>query len=140
MAFWVVTAENFREQPTTWNGSPVFPDGIFQMEICLPFLQTHLRYQFQAFAAVFGKWNWFLKGLVYLLSHDCHFDIDYGVLAALCRSSSGDSVGLLSQTICTSVVVTDWCITNLAHGWWVSIQRILGIIRRGNWSLSGPLW
>ena len=22
------------------------------------------------------------------------------------------------------MVVSDWCITNLAHGWWVSIQTI----------------
>ena len=32
------------------------------------------------------------------------------------RSSTGDSVNLLSRTICTIVVVSDWCITNLAHG------------------------
>ena len=63
-----------------------------------------------------------IKGLVYHLSHDCHFDIDHDVSTTHCRSSSGDSVGLLSQTICTTVVVSDWCITNLAHGWWVSIQ------------------
>ena len=59
------------------------------------------------------------------LSHDCHFDIDRDVLTAHCKSSSGDSVDLLSRTICTTVVVSDWCITNLAHGWWVSIQRAL---------------
>ena len=53
-----------------------------------------------------------IKGLVYHLSHDCHFDIDYDVSTAHCRSSSGDSVGLLSQTICTTVVVSDWCITS----------------------------
>ena len=34
----------------------------------------------------------------------------------------GDSVDSLSRTICTTVVVSDWCITNLAHDWWVSIQ------------------
>jgi len=54
-----------------------------------------------------------IKGLVYRLSYDCHLDIDRD---AHCRSSSGDSVELLSRTICTSVVVSDWCITNLAHG------------------------
>ena len=41
-----------------------------------------------------------LKGLVYHLSQDSHFDIDHDVLTAHCRSSSGDSVNLLSQTIC----------------------------------------
>ena len=37
------------------------------------------------------------------------------------------------------MVVSDWCIKNLAHGWWVSIQSIVGIVRGKNWSLSGPL-
>ena len=55
------------------------------------------------------------------------------------RSSSGDGVALLSRTICTTVVVSDWCITNLAHGWWVSIQSIVGTVRGRNWSLRGPL-
>ena len=58
------------------------------------------------------------------LSHDCHFDIDRNVSTAHCTSSSGDSVDLLSQTICITVVVSDLCITNVAHGWWVSIQSI----------------
>ena len=31
--FWVVPAENFREQRNIWKGSPVFPDGIIQTEI-----------------------------------------------------------------------------------------------------------
>ena len=139
MAFWVVTAENFREQPTTWNGCPVFPDWIFQMEIHVPFLQNYLRYQFLVSQLFFGNWNWFIKGLVNRLSHDFHFDIDCNVSTALCRSSSGNSVDLLSRTICITVVVSDWCILNLACGWWVSIQRIVGIIRGGNWSLSGLL-
>ena len=55
------------------------------------------------------------------------------------RSSSGDSVALLSRTICTTVVVSDWCITNLSHGWWVSIQSIVGTVTGRNWSLRGPL-
>ena len=42
-----------------------------------------------------------MNGLVYCLSLDCHFDID------------GDSVDLLCRSICTTVVVSDWCITNL---------------------------
>ena len=45
-----------------------------------------------------------------------------------CRSSPGDSVDLLSRTY-TSVVASDWCITNLVHGWRVSIQRIAGIAK-----------
>ena len=47
-------AENFREQRNIWKSSPVFADGIFQKEICVPFLQSHLWYQFQALPAVFG--------------------------------------------------------------------------------------
>ena len=35
----------------------------------------------------------------YSLSHDSHFDIDHDVSTAHCRSSLGDSVDLLSQTI-----------------------------------------
>ena len=102
------------------------------MEIHVPFLQNYLRYQFLVSQLFFGNWNWFIKGLVNRLSHDFHFDIDCNVSTALCRSSSGNSVDLLSWTICTTVVVSDWCIMNLAHGLWVSIQRIVGIIRGGN--------
>ena len=57
--------------------------------------------------------------------------IDRDVSAA-CRSSSGDSIDLLSRNIFTAVVVSDWCITNLAHGWLVSIQNIVGIMRGRN--------
>ena len=38
---------------------PFFPDGMFQTEIRVPFLQSHLWYQFQAL--FFGKWNWFVQ-------------------------------------------------------------------------------
>ena len=43
-----------------------------------------------------------------------------------------NSVNLLNRTICTTVVVRDWCITNVAHGWWVSIQSIVCIVRGRN--------
>ena len=33
--------------------SPVCPDGIFQSAIGVPFLQSHLRDQYQAFVVVF---------------------------------------------------------------------------------------
>ena len=102
------------------------------MEIHVPFLQNYLRYQFLVSQLFFGNWNWFIKGLVNRLSHDFHFDIDCNVSTALCRSSSGNSVDLLSRTICITMVVSDWCILNLACGWWVSTQRIVGIIRGGN--------
>ena len=39
--------------------------------------------------------------------HVRHFDIDRDVSTADCRSSSGDSVDLLSRNRCTTVVVSD---------------------------------
>ena len=71
----------------------------------------------------------FFKVNDYRLSHDCRVEIDRDVSTAHCSSSAGDSVDLLSRTICTTVVVNDWCITNLTHDWWVSIQSIVGIVR-----------
>ena len=38
MTFGVVPAENFWEKWNIQKGSPVFLDGIFQMEIWVPFL------------------------------------------------------------------------------------------------------
>ena len=69
-----------------------------------------------------------MKGFIYRLPH---IEIDRDVSNAYCRSSSGDNVDLLSRTFYTTVVVSDWCITNRAHRWWVSIQGIVGIIREG---------
>ena len=73
------------------------------------------------------------KGFVYCFSHDCYLDIDCSISTTDCRSSSGNSVNLLRSTICITVhvVVSDWCIMNLAHGRLVSIQSIVGIIRGG---------
>ena len=39
-----------------WKGSPVFSDGMFQTEMRVPLMKSHLWYQFQAFAAVF-RWR-----------------------------------------------------------------------------------
>jgi len=54
----------------------------------------------------------FIKGLVYLLTI---------VLWLITRRFDSTLqvfiIDLLSRTICTTVVVSDWCITNLAHGW-----------------------
>ena len=67
------------------------------------------------------------------MSHDSHLEIDCNVSVIYCSSSSGNKVDLLSGTnMYTTVVVSDWCITNLAQGWWVSIQSIVGIFR-GCW-------
>ena len=46
IGFWVVLVEYFREQRNFWKGHPVFPGRV-------PLVQTHLWYQFQAFAAVY---------------------------------------------------------------------------------------
>ena len=73
-----------------------------------------------------------IKGLVYHLSHDCHFDIDHDVSTAHCRSSSGDSVGLLSQTICTTVVVSDWWVSIQSTGTLVEFQEAIQITLHPN--------
>ena len=39
-----------------WKGSPVFPHGMFQTEMRVPLMKSHLWYQFQAFAAVY-RWR-----------------------------------------------------------------------------------
>ena len=61
-----------------------------------------------------------LKGLVYRLSYVCHL-IDQRISTTHCNSPPSDTFDLLSRTIFTSVFVSDWCVTNLAHSWWVSI-------------------
>ena len=43
-------------------------------------------------------------------------DTDHNVSTTYCCSSSGNSDNLLSMTICTAMVVSDWCVMNLAHG------------------------
>ena len=62
----------------------------------------------------------YIQGLVNRLSPDCHIDIDRDVSTAYCRSSLDDGVDSLSTTICTTMVISDWCITILAHAWQVS--------------------
>ena len=70
-----------------------------------------------------------MKGLVYCLSHDCHFDIDRNLSIVHCRSSSGDSV-----ICCVGLLVPPWLLvigvsrTSLMVGR-VSIQSFLGIVR-----------
>ena len=43
-------------------------------------------------------------------------DTDCNVSTTYFSSSSRNSVVLLSTTLCTTMVVSDMCITNLAHG------------------------
>ena len=43
-------------------------------------------------------------------------DTDHNVSTTYCCSSSDNSDNLLSMTICTTMVVSDWCVMNLAHG------------------------
>ena len=57
------------------------------------------------------------RGFRYRLSHDFHFDILYhNVSTTHCRSSSGNSVDLLSKTICTTVLVIGVSQTSLMVG------------------------
>ena len=54
-----------------------------------------------------------IEGFVYRLSHDCHLDIDRDVSTAHCRSSSGNSAVLLSTTICTNMVVSNFVLQSI---------------------------
>ena len=76
-----------------------------------------------------SSWIICIKGSVFRLSHDCHFDIDSRdvstELGRVLQVSLGDSVDLLSRTICTTMVVRDWCIANLFHGWRFVVQITL---------------
>ena len=67
---WVFPTENFRQQQNFWKSSPVFPDGIFQTEIRVPFLQSSLKPSLIPVSGlhgrISGKWNWFL---IYRFSH-----------------------------------------------------------------------
>ena len=78
----------------------------------------------------------FVKGFIYRLPH---IETDRDVSNAYCRSSSGDHVDLLTRTFYTTVVVSDWCITNRAYRWWVSIQGIVGIIGGGEGTVSSAI-
>ena len=44
--FGVVPAETFREQRNTRKSRTVFPDGMFQTVIRVPFLQAHTSFRF----------------------------------------------------------------------------------------------
>ena len=68
-----------------------------------------------------------MKGFVNSLPSDCHLDIDHHVSTAYCRGSSGDGVDLLSRTICTTMVVSDLCIMNLAYYCAVKMQNAMNI-------------
>ena len=81
-----------------------------------------------------------VKGFTDCLSHDLHRDIDHDVSATTASLHQAFKVDLLSRTISTTMVVRDWCITILAHGWWVLIQSIVAIIRGGNCSHSSAWW
>ena len=58
---WVVLSEISGSNKTSEKVVLFFPDGIFQTEIRVPYLQSHLWNRVQAFAVVFGKWNWFVQ-------------------------------------------------------------------------------
>ena len=44
-----------------------------------------------------------IKGFIYRLSHDSHFDLDCAISTTYCRFSAGNIVDLLSRTVCTIV-------------------------------------
>ena len=53
--FLMVSEENFREQLNIEKGSAVFPDGMFQTKICVPF-QAIIVTSFRPWR-LFFKWN-----------------------------------------------------------------------------------
>ena len=55
-------------------------------------VNTCIRYLQEIDERCPSSWIMCIKGLVYLLSHNCHLNMDCDVLTAHCRSSSGDSV------------------------------------------------
>ena len=54
--FWVVPAENSREQQNISKGCRIFPDGMFQREIRVP-----VDSSFRPSWPFFSKWNWFVQ-------------------------------------------------------------------------------
>ena len=70
-----------------------------------------------------------IKGFYLLfVSQYSHLDINRDILIKY-RVSSVNSVDLLSGTmILFIVVVSDWCIMNLDHGWWINILLNLLLI------------
>ena len=56
------------------------------------------------------------KGFSYCLFHNSHCNGYCNVLTAYCSSLSRDSVDLLSGTISTNMVVSDWCIRKNTRG------------------------
>ena len=98
-----------------WKQEPTWRVGYLNEVQLRPLFSKSLDLQISSLVDYFKKINAFLfheryqpswiiciKGLVYLLSHDCHFDIDRDVSSTNCRSLSGDSVDLPSRTFLLS--------------------------------------
>ena len=80
----------------------------------------------------FFQWNNDMKGLVLSFVSRLHFDIDRDVSTAHCRCSSGDSVDLLSRTICTTVVVK-------GNNWYYSYWKIFYLLKMRNLSRNNSV-
>ena len=74
--------------------------------------------------APFGR-STAIKGFIYSLSHGCQSHTDHDVSITYCGSSVGDSIDLLSTSICTTMDVSDWCITNPTYGSWKCVMEQL---------------
>ena len=57
--FWIVPAENFREQRNIRKCNPVFPDGIFQRRFVFRFFKAIFNFdtRFRPSQSFSGKWN-----------------------------------------------------------------------------------
>lgn len=57
-----------------------------------------------------------------------------------CWASSDNGVDLLIKTFSNTMIAFVWCIMNLTHGWWVSIQSIVGTVSARSCSVSSLMW
>ena len=57
-----------------------------------------------------------------------------------CWSSSDSGVDLLIKTFRNTMIAFVWCIMKLTHGWWVSIQSIVGTVSARSCSVSSLMW
>ena len=58
------------------------------------------------------------------------------VLTTYCSSSSGDSVDLLRMTLCTTMVVSDMRIMNIAHGQYCLMKTCSTPLKCSNYSVT----
>ena len=61
MTFWVVPAENFREQRNVWKGNLFFRTEYSKPKFVFRFFKAMFNTGFRPSRSFFGKWNWFVQ-------------------------------------------------------------------------------